>query len=164
MTVTTILMNKDTTLVSVKPYARVESVIELMKNRGVGSVAVLGEGGLLEGIITERDILKAIDTRLSLLQPLQAKDIMSPRVITCSLDETESALMDRMIEGAVQYMPVVDGRETVAIISLTDLVESRVGKVKNLLQEITDAIHIESRLEYFTRHLKPLMANRSSTH
>jgi len=162
MTVTTILMNKDTSLVSVRPYARVESVIELMKNKGVGSVAVLDEGGSLEGIITERDILKAIDTRLSLLQPLQAKDVMTRQVLTCSLGDSEATLMDRMVAGGVAYMPVVDGREAIAIISLTDLVEIRVRKIKNLVKEITDAIHIESHLEYFTRHLKPLRSMASS--
>lgn len=162
MTVTTILMNKDTLLVSVRPYARVESVIELMKNKGVGSVAVLDEGGSLEGIITERDILKAIDTRLSLLQPLQAKDVMTRQVLTCSLGDSEATLMDRMVAGGVAYMPVVDGREAIAIVSLSDLVETRVRKIKDLVKEITDAIHIESHLEYFTRHLKPLRSMASS--
>jgi len=162
MTVTTILMNKDIPLVSVRPQARIESVIELMKDRGVGSVAVLDEGGGFEGIITERDILKAIDTRLSMIQPLLAKDVMSRRSPTCSLDDSEAALMDRMVAGGVQYLPVVHGRETIAIISLSDLVETRVRKIKNLMQEIADTIHIESHLEYFTRHLRPLRSIAST--
>ena len=118
MTVTSILMNKNLPLVSVRPTARVESVIELMKINAVGSVVVMDDRGQLEGVITERDLLKAIDTRLCVIQSLQARDIMSSRVVTCTVDDTEAALMERMVDSGVQYLPVVAGGETIAVVSM----------------------------------------------
>ena len=162
VTVTAILMDQKTAFVAVKPDARIESIIDLMMKNGVGSVAVVNDSGLLEGMIAERDILKAIDTRLSALAPVKARDIMSRRVPTCALDESESTLMERMISGGVQYLPVVDGSETIAIVSMVDVVENRVKKVKNLMKEIADAIHIEGNVDYFTRHLKPQRSTASA--
>ncbi|MEI7600688.1 MAG: CBS domain-containing protein [Aestuariivirga sp.] len=157
MTVTSILMNKHLPLVSVSPTARVESVIELMKKNGAGSVVVVGDCGQFEGMITERDIFKAIDTRLSVVQSLLAKDIMSSRVETCTVDDSEASLMERMVETGVQHLPVVSGGEVIAVVSIGDLVEVRVRKIRTMLQEIEDVLHIEKHLEYFTRNLKPFM-------
>jgi predicted transcriptional regulator len=154
MTVTSILMNKNSPLVSVRPTASVESVIELMKKNAVGQ---------LEGVITERDIFKAIDARLCVIQSLQAKDIMSSRVVTCTVDDTEPTLMERMVDSGVQYLPVVAGGETIAVVSMGDLVETRVRKIRAMLEEIEDVLHIEKHLEYFTRNLKPFMLLRSSS-
>ena len=162
MTVTSILMNKNLPLVSVRPTARVESVIELMKINGVGSVVVVDDRGQLEGIITERDILKAIDTRLCIIQSLQAKDIMSSRIVTCTVDDSEPSLMERMVDRGVQYLPVIAGGEAIAVVSIGDLVETRVRKIRAMLEEIEDVLHIEKHLEYFTRNLKPFMQLRSS--
>lgn len=154
MTVTSILMDKHSPLVSVRPGARVECVIDLMRKNAVGSVVVVSEAGRLEGIIVERDVLKAIDTHLSVLQSLQAKDIMSSRTVTCAPDDTEETLMKRMVEENVQHMPVIADGEAIAVISIEDLVETRVKKVKSLMKEIADAMTIERHLEYFTRYLR----------
>jgi CBS domain-containing protein len=162
MTVTSMLMNKHSPLVSVGPTARVESVVELMKKNGVGSVVVLDDCGQLEGMITERDILKAIDTRLCVIQSLNARDIMSSRVVTCTVDDSEATLMERMVESGVQYVPVIDGGETIAIISISDVVETRVRKIRAMLAEIEHVLHIERHLEYFTRNLKPFLRLNSS--
>ena len=161
MTITTILMNKHSPLVTVKPYTRVDVIIELMKKNDVGSVAVVNDSGVFEGLVTEKDLLKAIDAPRSVLQPLLAKEILSSRVLTCSLDDSESSIMERMVDAGVQYMPVVNEGETIAIVSMTDLAQARIGKIRSLMKEITDTIHIEKQLEYFTRHLKPLRANGS---
>ena len=157
MTVTSILMNKHSPLVSVGPTARLESVVELMKKNGVGSVVVLDDCGQLEGMISERDIINAFDSRLAIPQSLQAKDIMSSGVVTCTVDDSEASLMERMIETGVQYLPVIAGGEAIAIISMSDLVENRVKKIRTMLEEIEDVLHIEKHLEYFTRNLKPFM-------
>lgn len=162
MTVTSILMNKHAPLVSVRPTARVESVLELMKKNGVGSVVVVDDCGQLEGMIVERDILTAVDSRLAIIQSLHAKDIMSSRVVTCTVDDTEASLMERMVENGVQYLPVVSGGDVIAIVSMGDLVENRVRKIRSMLEEIEDAIHIERHLEYFTRNLKPFLHLNSS--
>lgn len=162
MTAASILMNKHSPLLSFRPTTRVESIVELMTKNEVSSAVVVSSDGQLEGIVTERDILKAIDTKLSAIRSVQARDIMSHKVVTCAPDDTEETLMTRMAEGRVQHMPVVADNETIGIISLEELVERRVNKIKNMMREITDAIEIEKHLEYFTRHLKPLIANHSS--
>lgn len=162
MTVTSILMNKHSLLVTVRPSARVESVIELMRKNDVGSVVVVSDEGRLEGLIVERDILRAIDSRNSVPPSLQAKDIMSSRVLTCSLDDSEATLMERMIKGSVEYLPVVDRGGVIAIVSMSDLVEARIRKIEDLMRDIESTVHIERHFEYFTRHLKPLKALKSS--
>lgn len=162
MNVTSILMNKHSPLVSVPPSARIENVIELMKKNDVGSVVVISDDGQFEGIIIERDIIKAIDTHLSVVKSLQAKDIMSNRKLTCTVDDTEPKLMERMIEGGVQYLPVVDGGRVIAMVTIDDVVDTRVRIMRNILQELEDALHVESYLKPFTRYLKFSQSSNSS--
>jgi len=88
---------------------------------------------------------------------------MSSRVVTCTVDDTEPTLMERMVDSGVQYLPVVAGGETIAVVSMGDLVETRVRKIRAMLEEIEDVLHIEKHLEYFTRNLKPFMLLRSSS-
>ena len=162
MTITTNLMSKRSPFVSVSPMTRIEDVIELMRSNDAGAVVVVGEQGAPEGLITAREVLKAIDTRSAVLQALVASDVMSCPVLPCSLGESEEALMKKMSEGGVQYMPVVADGEAIDVISMEDLVHTRVLKIKSLMKEITDAISLESQLDHFTRYLKPYRAARSS--
>ena len=143
MSVISILTNQVAAFAVVKPNDSLETALALMNSHDVGSVLVLNDAGHLQGIIVERDILKAIDRAKSSGLQLQVKDVVSREVPTCSLNDTEDMLMERMVRNNTQYLPVVNGTTVFGMISISEVVKMRLKK------------NNAPSLEHFTRHLKP---------
>jgi CBS domain-containing protein len=109
-------MSRD--LLTVEPSAALAEAAREMHGRGVGAVLVL-EGGRLTGILTERDMLRAVATGHDPDEPVSEWMTHHPETIESS-DTTEHAGV-LMIHGGFRHLPVVDGGELVGILSLRDL-------------------------------------------
>ena len=105
-------------LLKAAPDESIAEAAEHMVARGVGAVLVM-DGDRLQGILTERDILKAVAAGLS--ESSRVRDWMttSPETIESS-DETGHAAA-LMIHGGFRHLPVLDGRTVVGIVSIRDL-------------------------------------------
>jgi CBS domain-containing protein len=105
-------------LLTVEPGLGLEAVAERMVAKDVGAVLVI-ENGRLVGILTERDILRAVaggitgETRVS--------DWMTRDPETMEPDETTRQAAVLMIHGGFRHMPIVDGDEVVGMLSIRDL-------------------------------------------
>lgn len=105
-------------LVTVEPSAALAEAARLMHGRGIGAVLVL-DGSRLAGILTERDMLRAVATGYEPDEPVSAWMTHHPETIE-STDTTEHAGVI-MIHGGFRHLPVVDGEALVGILSLRDL-------------------------------------------
>ena len=106
-------------LLTVSPDTPLADVIERMAARNVGAVLVL-DGERLAGILTERDVLRAVAAGLDLTTPVSARMTKAPETIE-STDSVEHAAT-LMIHGGFRHLPVVDAGVAVGILSIRDLV------------------------------------------
>ena len=107
-----------TDLLTVEPQARLSDAAKQMAQRGVGAVLVL-EGERLMGILTERDLLKAVAGGLT--EEARVSDWMTRRPETVEPDETTDHAAALMIHGGFRHLPVVEGDRPVGILSIRDL-------------------------------------------
>jgi CBS domain-containing protein len=105
-------------LLTVEPGLRLKAVAERMVAKDVGAVLVI-ESGRLVGILTERDILRAVAGGIS--DETLVSDWMTRDPETMTPDETTRQAAILMIHGGFRHMPIVDGDEVVGMLSIRDL-------------------------------------------
>jgi CBS domain-containing protein len=139
MRVAEILRRKGDTTVTVPPEATVGRVVELLREHGYGALVVSSDGTTIEGIVSERDIVRALGLRSDLLD-MRAAEIMTSPVITCGPDDRTAQLMDLMTERRIRHLPVdIDGRLS-GLISIGDVVKHRVSELENEKEAMQDYI------------------------
>jgi CBS domain-containing protein len=105
-------------LLTVEPGDSVVAVAQRMVDRNVGAVLVVD--GRLAGIMTERDLMKAVAR--GLVADAVVRDCMTPHPDTIAPDDTIEHAAVLMIHGGYRHLPVVDGDDLVGILSIRDLV------------------------------------------
>jgi CBS domain-containing protein len=109
-------MSRD--LLIIDPQERLAEAARRMVGRGVGAVLVM-DGDKLEGILTERDVLKAVATGLA--QDARVREWMTRHPETIEASEPTGQAAALMIHGGFRHLPVVDDRKVVGIVSIRDL-------------------------------------------
>jgi CBS domain-containing protein len=126
MTVAAVIRQKGRNVVSVSPDAGIAEVAAIIASRRIGAVVVLTDQGGLAGIVSERDVVKALAKHGAKVLELTASDLMTRQVTTVSMQTTVDQAMEIMDAGYFRHLPVVDGGELAGIISIRDLVRYRV--------------------------------------
>jgi len=115
------VMSKD--LVTVDRLATVEEASALMWGRHVGSALVM-LGDDVEGIFTERDIMKAVSKNADRGRTMTVREFMTPSPQMVDADATVGEALDVMLTGSFRHLPVTEGGRLVGIVSMTDLVQA----------------------------------------
>ena len=122
---TTVREVMSTELVTVDPSVNLIEAARQMSTGGVGSVLVLQEG-VLVGIFTERDILRAMadapSADLARVSPVSTRMVRDP--VTIGSDATSGEALDRMLAGGFRHLPVMEGSALVGVVSMRDLAKS----------------------------------------
>jgi CBS domain-containing protein len=130
MKVAAILKDKGDKVVTANPDDTVASVAELLKREGIGAVIVTGAGASVAGILSERDIVRAIPAKGGDLLDSRAADLMTRDVITCTPDMDIDDVRKLMTEGRFRHVPVlVDGKLS-GIVSVGDVVKQRLDELE----------------------------------
>jgi CBS domain-containing protein len=140
MRVTDIIRRKGDRTVTVKPGDSIARAVEVLRDNGFGALVVSEDGIGIEGIVSERDIVRALGLRSDLLD-LPVSDIMTPDVFTCSPDDQVEHLMAMMTEHRIRHLPVETGGRLSGLISIGDVVKVRVSELENEAQALQDYIH-----------------------
>jgi CBS domain-containing protein len=129
MTVRTILSTKGNDVVTIEPTATLDTAVRLLTARKIGALVVLGADRRVIGILSERDIVRALSERgaQALNEPLAGS--MTRNVVTCSEDDTVSGIMGRMTEGKFRHVPVVEQDRLIGIVSIGDVVKHRLTEM-----------------------------------
>lgn len=125
MTVATVLRQKGRTVVSVAPEASVAAVAEIIASQRIGAVVVVDTEQHLLGIVSERDVVKALSAHGTEVLKLRAADLMTRDVITATPDVTVARAMEIMDAGYFRHLPVLDNGKLAGIVSIRDLVKYR---------------------------------------
>lgn len=123
-----------------KPNATLTSVVALLAERRIGAALVLGVDRRIAGIVSERDIVRALGERGTAALDDPVSRIMTRRVSTCTEAETISSIMERMTEGKFRHVPVVDQGRVVGIISIGDVVKHRLHEMERESAAMRDYI------------------------
>jgi CBS domain-containing protein len=131
MNVGTILNQKGRSVSTVPPAMTLLEVAKQLAQKRIGVLIVVGADGAIEGVISERDIIRALsETGADCLQRPVA-EVMTRQVVTCRETDTRSALMAMMTQRRFRHLPVVkDGNLLVGIISIGDLVRHYVAEIE----------------------------------
>ena len=139
MTVRAILDSKGHHIIHVAPVDTLSTAVKLLSERKIGAVLVLS-GHHLDGILSERDIVRVIGERgaTALDEPVQA--VMTRKVISCKPTDTVGSLMEMMTSGKFRHLPVMEGDKMVGLISIGDVVKWRLREFENEQEALRDYI------------------------
>ncbi len=126
MTIAAILKNKGHDVISVGPGQTVSEVAALLGAKRIGAVLVLGQGQDLVGIISERDIVKALARHGASTLDLTVDQLMTRELKTATPQTTVPEAMEMMTTGRFRHLPVLDHGALVGLISIGDVVKTRI--------------------------------------
>ncbi len=126
MTVGLVLKNKDSRVISVEPSATVLEIAEIISSRRIGAVLVLDDKGGVAGIVSERDVVKALAKHAGEVTTMRADQLMTRDVTTATSKTTVDEAMEIMDAGYFRHLPVVNEGRLEGIISIRDLVKYRI--------------------------------------
>ena len=140
MTVKAILSHKGSDVFSIEPTATLETAVKTLGKHRIGALLVLGPDRRLIGVVSERDIVRALAEHGAdvLTQPLS--QVMTRKVVTCSQTETVGGIMERMTTGRFRHVPVVEQDQVVGIISIGDVVKYRLHEMERESAALRDYI------------------------
>ena len=123
-----ILRDKGRQVYSVAESATLKEAAELLDARKVGAMVILNEGGQLIGVISERDIVRAVARGGPAALKSSVADSMTRAVETARPSETIESAMARMTDRRIRHLPVVDGGRLIGVVSIGDLVKWRIAE------------------------------------
>jgi CBS domain-containing protein len=126
MTVGAVLKTKGGSVISVEPSATVLQIADIITQRRIGAVLVLTEAGGVAGIVSERDVVKAVAQHSARVLEMRADELMTRDVITATPRTSVDEAMAIMDHGYFRHLPVLDEGKLVGIISIRDLVKWRI--------------------------------------
>ncbi len=132
MQVSAILNDKGSEVVTADPDTPIEEIVATLKAKGIGAVivAVAGAGGTPAGILSERDIVRAMPKHGAKLMALRASDLMTRNVVSCTSGHSVVEVMKIMTEGRFRHLPVIDDGKLVGVISIGDAVKRRLDELE----------------------------------
>lgn len=128
MQVRHILREKGREVVTIACDATISEAARLLARRRIGAVIVRDRDGSIAGILSERDIVRAVadDSIAALGQSISAH--MTRRISTCCETDTVEELMEQMTRGRFRHIPVVEDDRLTGIVSIGDVVKSRIAE------------------------------------
>ncbi len=125
MTISAILSAKGDRVATIKPDDRVAEAIDMLAEWGIGALVVSSDKKTIEGIISERDVVRSFAKDQEWTFRLRVADIMTANVITCSPTDSVDDLMTLMTENRIRHVPVTNENILVGIVSIGDIVKQR---------------------------------------
>jgi CBS domain-containing protein len=139
MTVRAILDSKGHQIQSVTPDTKMSDAIRLLAEKKIGAVLAM-ERGRIEGILSERDIVRVLGERGAAVLEEPVSAVMTRKVISCRPSDTVGAIMEMMTEGKFRHLPVVEEGRVVGLISIGDIVKRRVREYESEQEALREYI------------------------
>ncbi len=131
MTVKVLLSRKGSHVTTVEPTATLAAAIATLSERRIGALVVTGADARVIGIISERDIVRALARHAGQALERPVAEVMTRNVVTCSERDTVADLMERMTTGKFRHIPVVEQGRLAGIVSIGDVVKRRVEELEH---------------------------------
>ena len=122
-------MKEKSGIISVKPTDHVNEAVALLSENRIGTVIVSSDGTALDGILSERDIVREMGRRgvACLHEPVSA--IMTAKLVTCAPSDTALDVLEMMTSGRFRHVPVIEAGAMIGLISIGDAVKARLAEL-----------------------------------
>ena len=130
MSVSQILKQKGRDVITAKPADTVKQVAELLAAKRIGAIIVSSGNGKIDGIVSERDIVRAIGLEGAAALGKPISSVMTSNVRSCSDDDSETELMALMTQHRIRHLPVVTAGKLSGMISIGDVVKFRIEQIE----------------------------------
>lgn len=130
MQVQQILQSKGDSVFAVSADQTVAEAVRELNERRIGAVVVTAKDGKLIGILSERDIVRRLTDSETRVLGLPVKSLMTEKPVTCSPTDSIERLMTLMTRHRVRHLPVVEDNKLVGLVSIGDVVKSRIEEVE----------------------------------
>ncbi|CEJ13619.1 Hypoxic response protein 1 [bacterium YEK0313] len=135
-----ILDRKGREVATISPQASLADAVHMLADRRIGAVVVSSGDRDIAGILSERDIVRAVARLGAGALDSSVAETMTSKVVTCAETDSIGDLMERMTEGKFRHLPVVEKGKLVGIISIGDVVKSRVAEMEHEQSALKDYI------------------------
>ena len=140
MQVDEIIRTKGSDVVTTTPEATVERVLHRLRSENIGALVVSESGKYPNGIISERDIVRALSAHGAEALQMKVEEVMTKRVQTCALDSKLQDVMATMTRKRFRHMPVISDGVLVGIVSIGDLVKHRLDELEMETRVLRDRV------------------------
>jgi CBS domain-containing protein len=140
MNVKTILSLKGSHVTTIEPTATLEAAVALLAKHRIGALVVLGADERVIGILSERDIVRALAELGASALTTPLAQVMTRKVVTCGEAETIAGLMEQMTTGKFRHVPVLEQDRLVGIVSIGDVVKQRLSEIEHESAALRDYI------------------------
>jgi CBS domain-containing protein len=139
MTISRILDAKGRDVATIQPHRTLADAVQQLAERRIGALVVAGADGKLVGILSERDIVRALALGAQVLNDPVSR-YMTSRVVTCTREMLLVDAMEEMTAGRFRHLPVVEDGRLAGIISIGDVVKFRLLEIQHETQALREYI------------------------
>ena len=143
MYVSALLENKGADVVTAAPNTTINQAVALLAENKIGVLVISASGKSVDGILSERDIVRALAEQGNDLGSTDAATLMSRDVVSCAPGDTIESLMGLMTERRIRHLPVLEDGILAGIVSIGDIVKHRLAEIESeadaLRQYVTQA-------------------------
>ncbi|MFI5036084.1 MAG: CBS domain-containing protein [Acidimicrobiales bacterium] len=140
MQVASLLSSKGRDVATISPEQSVTEVLALLKERAVGALVVSSPEEPLTGIISERDVVRALAERGAAVLDESVADLMTRDVTTCEETTSVTDLMGLMTSRRIRHVPVVTDGQLVGVVSIGDVVKARFEELEGEKRDLLDYV------------------------
>jgi CBS domain-containing protein len=129
MRIADVLQNKGAAVMTINPDATVTELLAALAEHNIGAMVVLGSDGL-EGVASERDVVRQLHAHGASMLARPVSAIMTSVVATCTKADSADDVSAVMTENRVRHVPVLENGKLVGIVSIGDIVKSRIEELQ----------------------------------
>lgn len=120
----------DDGVVTVAPGTGIDAAAKILSERRIGTLVISRDGSQVEGVLSERDIVRVLGTQGASCMSDAVDDHMTRKIQTCGRGDSAKDVLGRMTEGRFRHMPVVEDGKMVGIITLGDVVKAQLAELE----------------------------------
>jgi CBS domain-containing protein len=113
-----------------RPNDTIQEIALRLSHRKIGAIVIVGDNGKVDGIISERDIIRLIAEHGTQALSIPASKGMTRNVVSCSATNTIEEIMELMTKGRFRHLPVIEDDALVGIVSIGDVVKNHISEVE----------------------------------
>lgn len=129
MRISDVLQTKGSSMTTLAPSATVGELVDVLAARGIGAVIVSEDGRSPAGMVSERDVVRRLQSGAEALMDQRLDHIMSADVAICAPTDRVDAVLQLMTDRRIRHVPVLDEGQLVGLVSIGDLVKSRIDEL-----------------------------------